>query len=157
MVDPVNKPFFPATPVFLLDKKIASFEQVLGYNMTNIRQIDFFNTRETLELFGQLGANGVVIIHTKLPEPYNQSITFTVPGLQPEVRYPVEVNPNRDPRTPALGPSVYWNPSIQTDENGKTTISFYHHDEVGQFQVNLFGRGSNGKWYQNSTLYEVKP
>jgi hypothetical protein len=130
---------------------------VIDYNMKNVIKIDFFNTPETLKVFEQMGANGVVIIHTLLPEPYDQAITVNVHGVQPDLSYPVEVDPGRGQRTPMLDPAVYWNPLIHTDENGVTSVSFYHHDGIGHYQLTLFGRGTNGAWCQSLLTYEVKP
>ncbi len=157
MVNPLNKPFFPESPVFIMDRKITPFEKVIEYNMKNVIKFDFFNTPETLEGFEQMGANGVVIIHTWLPEPYDQTITVNVHGVQRDVSYPVEVDADKGQRTPMLDPAVYWNPLIHTGENGQTSVSFHHHDGIGQFKLTLFGRGINGGWCQSSLTYEVQP
>jgi len=157
MVNPLNKPFSPGFPVFLVDRKITDFQKVVSINMKNVQKIEFYNTLETLQRFGEMGKNGVVIIHTWLPEPFDMSKTAIVHGIQTARNYPVKVNPNKDKRTPMLDPVIYWNPSIRTDENGEISMSFYHNDGIGQFEVILFGRSKKGDWCQDSVIYEVKP
>ena len=41
-------------------------------------------------------------------------------------------------------PTVYWNPSIKTEKNGKAQISFYNSDEISSFKVIAEGISSEG-------------
>lgn len=47
--------------------------------------------------------------------------------------------------------TIYWNPSIQTNEDGKATFSFYTSDEITSFSLIAEGITANGKVGRNTT------
>lgn len=47
-----------------------------------------------------------------------------------------------DSRLPDFRNTLYWNPSVQTNEQGKATISFYTSDALGDFEIRAEGVSS---------------
>lgn len=40
--------------------------------------------------------------------------------------------------------TIYWNPNVTTDNNGRASLSFYNSDDITQFRVTLEGFDANG-------------
>jgi hypothetical protein len=156
MINGSSKGVFPESPVFLINRELASFNEVLALEINNINYIDFYNIQETLKRFGQMGKNGIVALYTYLPvklSDFDQSIQTV--GIQQDKNYPVQFYNSRSYNTPALNPTVYWNPRVTMETDGKININFLHGDDVGQYEIELLGRDSNGKLGSKMTSYEV--
>ena len=156
MINGSSKGVFPESPVFLINRELASFDEVLALEINNINYIDFYNIQETLKRFGQMGKNGIVALYTYLPvklSDFAQSIQTV--GIQQDKNYPVQFYNSRSYNIPALNPTVYWNPRVTMEIDGKININFLHGDDVGQYEIKLLGRDSNGKLGSKMTSYEV--
>lgn len=101
-------------------------------------------------IFGVRGGNGVVLIYTKTGEVelYDPTITpdFTISGHTVEKEF---YSPKYDMKldnhnTPDYRATIYWNPSITTDENGKAQVEFFNSDIAKQIQVEVEGLSPNG-------------
>ena len=156
MLNPETKTLFPEEPLFLINKVISTFSEVLKLRINDMEHIDFYNQVSSLRLFGPLGRNGVVAIQTLFPqERLNLENTKVLYGIQEVVSYPIKVDVNKSPQLPSLSSLIYWNPEIRTNETGKTTISFFHSDEIGQFSIRILARGDNHKIGTHSIKYKV--
>jgi hypothetical protein len=156
LINGSSKGVFPESPIFLINRELASFDEVLALEINNINYIDFYNIQETLKRFGQMGKNGIVALYTYLPvklSDFDQSIQTV--GIQQDKNYPVQFYNSRSYNTPALNPTVYWNPRVTMKTDGKININFLHGDDVGQYEIELLGRDSNGKLGSKMTSYEV--
>jgi TonB-dependent SusC/RagA subfamily outer membrane receptor len=137
----------------------ASFEETLrpGPAPTFIATMDTF-TIERVELlkgpraaiYGSRGANGVILIYTKrgvgqTREPV-LSPDFTILGHGTEKEFYVpKYDVKKDAHTtPDYRATLYWNPSVITDENGNATIEFFNSDTAKQIQLSFEGISSNG-------------
>ncbi|MCP4443429.1 MAG: hypothetical protein GY810_31385 [Aureispira sp.] len=40
--------------------------------------------------------------------------------------------------------TIYWNPNVETDNNGRATLSFYNSDDITQFRVSIEGFDATG-------------
>ncbi|MFT7036212.1 MAG: TonB-dependent SusC/RagA subfamily outer membrane receptor [Cyclobacteriaceae bacterium] len=105
-------------------------------------------------IYGIKGANGVIAIYTKTgAEPYEvKEKESQVFSLQFDGFYSVRefYTPNyevtkSDHVKPDRRATLFWNPNIKTDENGRATISFYNSDNGKVFQVDLQGLSESGK------------
>jgi len=65
-------------------------------------------------------------------------------------------NSHYDPNTPDLRGPIYWNPNVITNLKGEATISFYHSDDIGDFQLIVETVASNGKIGYTVINYSVK-
>ena len=157
MVNGSNKGIFPEPPVFLINRKLASFAEVLALDINNINYIDFYNVQGTLKRFGQMGKNGIVALYTYLPVTslYSLNNIIQTVEIQEDKNYPIQLYNSRLRSTPELNPTVYWNPSLTTETDGKILINFPHGDDVGEYEVKLLGRDIDGRFGSKSTSYEV--
>jgi hypothetical protein len=157
MVNPQSKPYFSKEPVFIIDNVIYGFNEVLELQMHHIKSIDFYNRPESLRDFGIMGENGIVVIHTSNFHSYiDEKEIRVIYGLLPSVDYPRYVNVEYDGEQPLLGSSIYWNPSLATDENGALRISFHHNDEPGIYKIRVLCKLRNGKLVSAEKTYQVK-
>ncbi|MFT4566134.1 MAG: hypothetical protein ACI9FN_001088, partial [Saprospiraceae bacterium] len=60
-----------------------------------------------------------------------------------------------DEKLPDFRNTLFWNPSITTDENGEASISFYTSDAIGEYEVKVDAINSSGKEGRASMLIEV--
>lgn len=143
----VNLPDFMAEqasgdPVYIIDgiatKNTSFFLSLLPVDLLTIKIV-----RETKKLipFGMLGKNGFVLVQTKkgnVREPVKDS-SFLFEGLTKPINF---INPNHSDTTgrkPNFKSTIYWNPFIRTDKNGKATIEFYCSDDVGFLNIQVNG------------------
>ena len=156
MINGSNKGIFPESPVFLINRELASFDEVLALEINNINYIDFYNVQETLKRFGQMGKNGIVALYTYLPVKLSDfAETIRTVGIQQDKNYPIQFYNSRPYSTPALNPTVYWNPRLTMESDGKIHINFSHGDDMGQYEIKLLGRDANGRLGSKMTSYEV--
>ena len=156
MINGSDKGVFPDSPVFLINRRLASFDEVLSLEINNINYIDFYNIQETLKRFGQMGKNGIVAIYTYLPvklSDFTQRIQTA--AIQKNRNYPIQFYNSRSYSTPALNPTVYWNPRVTMETVSKIHINFPHGDDIGQYEIKVLGRDHNGKLGYKIASYEV--
>ncbi len=60
-----------------------------------------------------------------------------------------------EPR-PDLRPTVYWNPNIVVDENGKLRVKYFNTDMPGKYRIVIEGIGGNRGLARKELYYEVK-
>jgi len=110
-----------------------------------LREIDSFAR------YGFRASGGAIIIETKkntgkniipdasvdvyYPEGYCVRKEFFVPEYdKPEIR---------NDSTPDLRTTIYWNPAVRTDKEGKAEVSFFTADNAGSYSYILEGIGDN--------------
>ena len=57
---------------------------------------------------------------------------------------------------PDFRSTLYWNPIVQTDEEGQTWVEFYNSDQTGEVQVVVEGVTKDGKLCRGECKYNVK-
>ncbi|MCB0633588.1 MAG: hypothetical protein R2824_01405 [Saprospiraceae bacterium] len=60
-----------------------------------------------------------------------------------------------DDRLPDFLNTLYWDPSVKTDDEGKAVIQFYTSDATGDFEIRVEGFTQDGKMGAGSTQFEV--
>jgi len=122
----------------------------------DITRIEILTGPEAAALFGSQGSGGVVLINTRSsasenrfpmgrrlsryswvridPRRFSSAREFYVPP--PSVATDSE---RKDFRT-----TVYWNPSVITNEKGEATVSFTHNDGVSAFRITAEGFSGDG-------------
>ena len=53
--------------------------------------------------------------------------------------------------------TLYWNPIVQTDEDGQNWVEFYNSDQIGEVQVVVEGVTKDGKICRGEFKYDVVP
>ncbi len=141
----INSFFASTDPLFLVDGVVVDKDFALSMSPYDVDRIEVLKGPEAA-IYGSRGANGVIAIYTKRGKfmikgelnfemlGYHSARTFYSP------RY--DINPNEaleDDRT-----TLYWKPSLLTDQKGNTTVSFYTSDVTGRYIINVQGLSENG-------------
>ncbi|RVT77681.1 hypothetical protein EOD40_07740 [Flavobacterium sufflavum] len=116
-------------------------------------------------VFGSQGANGAILIYTKLGKGSTtgrkvfHSIAMPVNGYQ-NTRFfysPDYSKPNPLEKDKAdIRNTLYWNPYIQPDEKGNATISYYNNEVDTTININLEGITNNGIPIVVKSSYQIK-
>ena len=141
-----NKIYYNDSPVYMIDGWLT-FDQEAALNIPikNITRIEIFRDMKTLnQEFGILGNNGVISFYTNskqaVPEGVNTSNITSFEGISKPQYFSI---PNiNSSRTPDFRSLIYWTDSVST-VNGKSTISFTHSDDIGEFTIIVKALGAN--------------
>ncbi|MDZ7647311.1 MAG: hypothetical protein U5K54_09100 [Cytophagales bacterium] len=134
-------------PLYIIDGiATKSTDFFLGLNPANIISVKVINDPKKLLPLGLFGRNGIVLVETKtgdarepLDDPakkiigLNRALPFKMPWQTSEILY-----------TPFFRSTIYWNPTISTDSNGKATFEFNCTDDMGRMVIRIDGM-ANGK------------
>lgn len=158
-------------PRFIIDRTEDVFDRVDYYRLS-MEQIESVSVRHVIgnptnqynsdsaSLEVTRGINDVFLIYLKLkPGAYNQQFskikaningyyeaqTFYAPN------YPVPNSTKTDVRN-----TIHWEPLINTDNNGKATLSFFNADPKTTIRIDLQGLTANGIPITGGTTYVVK-
>lgn len=100
-------------------------------------------------MYGIRGANGVIAIYSKSGRSFSDEKLQgeAYPGYYTAREFYV---PKYDRDDADLGridrrSTIYWNPNIQTDQDGRAELRFFNSDIASHLQVVLEGIGSNGQ------------
>jgi hypothetical protein len=148
-------------PLVLLDNVPIALNSLNAYPASMFESVDVFKGADAA-IFGSQGANGVIAFFSKkggsqnalTPGIYNYSINgynapqeFYSPAYK--VANPEHVKPDRRV-------TVYWNPTIVTNEQGKAKVTFYNHDPESIIQLQVEGMTKTGLVGIGSAKYETK-
>jgi len=135
-------------PLLMLDDMaIGSINDI---DINSIEQIDVFKGANP---WGMRSGSGVIVFHTKpggivtdntkylhikqiLPLGYQQPVEFYSP------KYDTPEKLNR--QTPDFRTTIYWQPIVQTDEQGEASFEFYTADESTSYTVVIEGLANDG-------------
>lgn len=122
----------------------------------NIRNIEVIKSPGATTLYGSRAMHGVIVITTKKgdyrPRQLNSS-QKSLSGLLIQPRSFANVREFYTPLYKSTVPThsrtdfrstIYWHPSLQTNNNGTATVSFFNSDEVTTFRAVAEGISANG-------------
>jgi hypothetical protein len=141
------------TPLFVIDGiETTEVEDIKYLNVSDIDDISLFRG-PSASIFGSRGGNGVIAIALKKgavnERPTPPSLAHVQPlGFQKPAAFYVpkyEVDSILKSGTPDLRTTIYWQPSVVTDAQGKVQVSFYTADKANQYHVELEGVGNDGE------------
>ncbi|AXT18682.1 hypothetical protein D7030_06395 [Flavobacteriaceae bacterium AU392] len=100
-------------------------------------------------IYGLRGGNGVILIYTKRGGVIYDDVLspeFTIMGYSGGKEF---YSPKYDAKKeehikPDYRTTLYWNPSIITDKNGKASITFFNSDFTENFQIDIQGLSEYG-------------
>ena len=94
-----------------------------------------------------MGKNGIVIVQTRngdVREPLGDSSKL-IEGINRPVSFKVGDNTGSSfPRRPDFRSTIYWDPSLKTDSNGKAMIEFLCSDNIGTLSIRVDGITKGG-------------
>ena len=145
-----------ANPLLLVDGvPLTDLNQLIGKGSAVVKRVD---TQNKARNFGNISfSNGIVAVWTHKLDFWEKchvsgTYRFVVQGFQPPVTESVPA-PSKD-RLPDLRQTVYWNPSVNTAT--QKSISATLSDETGEFVIEFFGVGRDGKIFSDFKQINVK-
>ena len=151
-----------SAPLLVIDEYPMEIDQIDMMNADDVAQIDILKTGINTTAFGPRGVNGVIVIHTKRgktgfsPPPFNMAM-FSPLGYSAPVEFyaPKYDTSQTSTAPPDLRTTIHWQSSVQTDDNGMATFSFYTADteEETSYSVVIEGITDDGKTiHQKDTI-----
>jgi len=149
-------------PLYLLDGMPVDSSAITSILISEIDFVDILKGPRAA-IYGSRAANGVIAVYTLIGtersntnENYKRRgiINFVHPGYslarkfyEPIYKTQKTENDKFDYRS-----TMYWNPTIKLDENGKTRVSFYTSDVISPYQVILEGITLDGQILKTEIL-----
>lgn len=145
-------------PLFVVDGVVMEGLD-MQLNPNEIASIEVIKDGAAAAIYGARGASGVIVIHTKnkLPGKIRFNVgkrsyyaTAPVPASQTSFSVarrfyaPRYATTETDERTD-FRETIYWNPVVQTDKEGRATLEFYNSDAATTFRAIAEGIAWNGK------------
>lgn len=160
------------TPLYVIDGVPTQLNDLGQLNANDIESLTIFKDATATALYGSRGAYGVILVTTKdkryadrirmyMGRPYNYTVKniktpdsneifSQVPVFYTPKYLTPETNEKNDFRE-----TIYWNPTIQTDKNGKAKVEFYNSDANTTFRAITEGIGYNGTIGRTEQTYAV--
>jgi len=157
------KSFYPGSPLFIVDDQLTrDGDWVAQLPIDALEQIELYYDFEYLKQhFGNLGYNGLIKIESKTGNlNYQRDAnlnTTQLSGLLPNPRNPIQqIDRTRvDEEIPILQPQIYWNPLLETTENGEIICLFNHSDDISIFEIEVVFQSISGQYARKRFIYEV--
>lgn len=154
---------FETDPLIVVDGvPVAETDKVLMINSEELEKVDVLNTRY---FFSDIMIEGIINIKSKKGDlgvmeftrpPFRQE--FDALQKVNEFYFPVyDTQETRDSRIPDFRNTLFWDPDITTDDEGKAGITFYTSDEAADYTVIIKGLSPDGKPAGMITGFRVNP
>ena len=133
--------------------------------MNDIASVEILIDASRAAVYGAKAGGAVIVITTKMgdddianiktvqhfgyysPAGYYKARVFYSPAYEAlKTKIPYE-----DKRT-----TIYWNPEIITDKNGKASFEFFNADDKGTYRLLVEGIDNNGNIIRNILNYKVE-
>lgn len=126
-----------------------------------VESVEVLRSGAFTSLYGSIAHNGLILINTKRgsgnwDKPKN-ILTYVARGYyKARVFYsPKYDTPDAGKQLPDLRNTIYWNPNIPTDKNGKATIDYFNADAPGTYRVIIQGIDVDGNLGCSVYRYKV--
>jgi TonB-dependent SusC/RagA subfamily outer membrane receptor len=154
-------------PLIVVDGVPQEKYDLSRLNVEDIQNITVLKDATAIALYGARAANGVILIQSKTL--HNSRLRFNIAaGSQYASRSFVLGGPAFTvarrfyaPQYKSIVPderndyreTIYWNPVVQTDRNGKASVEFYNSDATTTFRAIAEGIGYNGRLGRADTTW----
>jgi hypothetical protein len=162
MTDPENNNTYETPPSLFVDGVVVKDLAVIaGLDPEVVEKIDIIKERYFV---GDYLSYGIVNVITKAGDFSNAALPDGAIRLTYRVIDPVLsfVSPDysseemKNSRTPDFRNTLYWNPSVKPDKEGKARIEFWTSDFVSDYEINIQGITPEGKMFSLKKLIKVK-
>ncbi|MGY6649124.1 TonB-dependent receptor plug domain-containing protein [Wenyingzhuangia sp. IMCC45574] len=162
-----------SSPLFVVDG--VPFDSDPQLSINQIETINVLKDAASAAIYGTRGANGVILISTKNGYRHHKGHTLfkrklkfnfatrKYKGIQKHrfdyssvfyrPIYPKDYSPLE--RTDFRN-TIYWNPIVQTDENGEANLNFYNSEAITSFKITTEGISATGLVGRDETFYATK-
>jgi hypothetical protein len=139
-------------PQLFIDGVKCDMDDLKFLNSDDVESISVFMDAST-SIFGSLCSDGVIAITLKRGKEREaqtpMSLTTVTPlGYQKPAEFYVpkyNVDSVRLSEKADLRTTIYWNPELETDDNGNVHVSFYTADKSNNYSVVMEGISTNGE------------
>ena len=165
-------------PLILLDGVPANKSVLTHLDASQINRIHVMKEAAAVTLYGSRGANGVIAIttsdnyryynghynHKKLNnakfnnyavKSFNHGTPYGI-HIAKEFYMPKYEGDDLPEERTDFRQTIYWNPVVQTDENGQAELEFYNNDAITSFKIIAEGISFNGKVGRKEKTYATK-
>ncbi len=133
----------------------------------NVASVEILRTIGNTAIYGMRGAGGVMIVNTKRGGEYNANaaqiyspgiLTYTPKGFYSvrEFYSPVYGDPKTNTAVADLRTTIYWKPSIVTDQDGRASFEYYNAGTSGTYRVLIEGINEDGYLGRQAYRYKVE-
>lgn len=159
------------TPLIVMDGLPVEEFNLANINPNDINNITILKDASATAIWGTRGANGVIVIDTKQfreekirlkfnnKDYFYASQRFRASGpvytIAKKFYTPLYSKTDVDERTD-FRETIYWNPVVSTDENGKAEVEFYNSDATTTFRAIAEGLGYNGNAGRMEATYATQ-
>ncbi|SIQ57820.1 TonB-dependent receptor plug domain-containing protein [Chryseobacterium indoltheticum] len=164
-------------PLYIIDGFPANSNSFRTLSSNDINNLTILKDAAATSIYGNRGANGVIIINSKngqnsnikfdiTPETYfvvkniprdslvNYNNEYDYNSYR-KFSYPVYESTNTSYRHD-YRETLYWNPVVETDKNGKAQIEFYQSDANSAFRIMTEGISASGLIGRDETTYAAQ-
>ncbi len=132
-------------PLYVIDGVVTKNTNFfLSLKPAEIMTIKVVKSPRKLMPLGLLGRSGIIMVQTKSGterEPVSDS-TRLIDGLSLPLEF--KTSDSGDQRKPNFRSTLYWNPMVKTDSNGRASIDFYCSDDIGKMLLKIEGLTQDG-------------
>jgi hypothetical protein len=148
-------------PLFIIDGVITDdVDYLMSLKPQSVNIIKVINSRKNKSFLGPIGASGVLIVETKIPNNARSvpraSTTFYTVGISQSVPFANVTGKNFQPRVPVIKSCLYWNPYIRTNAKGVANFTFYVGDNTGDFMIIVDGLTIQGDPVSAVRTFQVR-
>jgi len=154
----------PNVAVFI-DGTLTDPEVFAELRPDDIEGIEYLRFAHYQAVYGSRAANGALIVTTKPARRVNNFYRYA-PGVvtcMPKGFYkarefysPQYDNPHTNQKMADLRSTIYWNPNIITDKDGKASFSYFNADGKGTYRVVIEGIDADGNLGRQVYRYKVE-
>jgi hypothetical protein len=162
IINPSNNLFYEEPPLVMIDGVcINDLTLLTSLDPETVERIDVV---KTTYLVGDFRLYGIVNVITRagnfkgltLPD-YAAKLSYRV--IEPEVTFyspDYSESGKRQSRIPDLRNTLFWDPSIKPDKDGKVRIEFWTSDITGNYMINIQGIDALGKPVSYKKVFKVE-
>lgn len=153
--------FYKQDPIYIVDGVMTANTQFfLSLKPEALISLKVINNPNKLAQLGSLGQHGIIFVESKKGSLNDalQEALFPITGLS----HPVSISETRwlqgvQPNQPSVRSSLYWNPSIKTNQSGyfETTLSVT--DDLGPMVIRVQGLTHDGRHFYGEQEFRVEP
>jgi hypothetical protein len=128
-------------------------DQINAISPSSVERIEVITKANPM--LGVTGANGAIAIYTKVKSssknsPLSMSESkfqaITIKGFSQPMKFlmPNYQDTSKEHSMPDFRSTLYWNPNLRTNEQGKVVFDFYASDLIGRYRIVLEGVSTEG-------------
>jgi hypothetical protein len=154
-------------PLYLLDGIPIHENTLMSINQLDIARIEILKNVASSAIYGGRAGNGVIALYTRTNAGYRyverlpgRYIIIHRAGGFSKVREFYSPNYSESDlahQFPDMRTTVYWNPSVQTDEKGRSVVTFFTADRSTTYRAIVEGVSADGVAGRKEVTFSVKP